>query len=80
MRKNLQIFRIKHSLTQKEMADRIGVSLACYQSVESGRRNGSVVFIQKLKKAFNLTGDKTLELMEVTENEPNREENNCPTD
>lgn len=80
MRKNLQLFRIRHNLTQEQMADKIGVSRACYQSVESGTRNGSTEFMRKLKKAFNLTGDETFELMEVTENEPNRKENSCPTD
>ena len=59
------------------MAEKIGVSLACYQSIESGRRNGSIPFMLKLQEAFNLTGNEAMELMKV---EPNREENNCPTD
>ena len=79
MRKKLQLFRIERNFTQKQMADKMGVSLACYQSVESGTRNGSTTFLEKLKNTFELTGDKTFELMEVTENEPNREENNCST-
>lgn len=69
MRLKLKGFRIRqNNLSQKGMADKIGCSLACYQSIESGRRNGSVLFMQKLQKAFNLTGNEVMELMEV---EPN---------
>lgn len=35
-RKNLKIFRVKHDLTQEEMATMLGVSVAHYGSVERG--------------------------------------------
>ena len=78
MRLKLKQFRIsQNNLSQKGMSDKIGCSLACYQSIESGRRNGSIPFVQKHQKAFNLSGEEVIEMME---NEPNRKKNNCPTD
>lgn len=77
MRLKLKQFRIsQNNLTQKDMADKIGCSRRCYQSIESGQRNGSVSFMQKLQKAFNLTGNEVMELMIV---EQSSEKNNCPT-
>ena len=35
-RKNLKIFRVKHDLTQEELANQLGISVAHYGSVERG--------------------------------------------
>ena len=67
MRMKLKLFRISENLTQKEMADRIGCSCNSYQSVESGRRNGSIPFMQNLQAAFNLEGNFVMELMKNEE-------------
>lgn len=70
MRLKLKAFRAMQNLNQAEMAKKIGCSYTTYNSIETGKRNGSIPFMQKLQKAFDLTGNEVMELMEVT-NEPN---------
>ena len=55
MRKNLKIFRVKHSLTQAEMAARLDYTGSLYSMVESGKRIGTQYFWLNLKTAFNLS-------------------------
>lgn len=78
MRLKLKMFRVGQNLTQAEMAEKIGCSLTSYQAIESCRRNGSVPFMQKLQKAFGLTGNEVMDLMEETD-EASRKESNSPT-
>lgn len=54
MRMNLKIFRVKHKLSQEEIAERIGFSRAAYAAVEAGRRDGRQSFWIALQKAFNI--------------------------
>lgn len=67
MRKKLYMFRHSMQLSQAEMAQRIGCSRATYSSIESGSRNGTMTFWNKLQKAFNLTDAKKGELQAVEE-------------
>lgn len=46
-------FRILNNLTQKEMADKIGVTLTLYSKIELGLRNPSYNFLVKFKKKFS---------------------------
>lgn len=48
-------FRNINNLTQKEMADKIGITLSLYSKVELGLRNPSYEFLVKLKKTFRDT-------------------------
>lgn len=45
-------FRNIKKLKQKEMADKIGISLSFYSKVELGEKNPSYNFISKFKTAF----------------------------
>ncbi|WP_250673514.1 helix-turn-helix transcriptional regulator [Paraclostridium ghonii] len=45
-------FRNLNNLTQKQMADKIGVTLSMYSKVELGLRNPSYDFLVKFKKVF----------------------------
>lgn len=45
-------FRVGIELTQKQMSEKIGVSLTFYSKVETGLRNPSYGFLIKLKEAF----------------------------
>lgn len=45
-------FRVEAELTQKQMSEKIGVSLTFYSKIETGLRNPSYSFLIKLKKAF----------------------------
>lgn len=55
MRTELKILRIKHHLTQVQLAEKVGVSYATYNLIEQGKRKGSTEFWHKLQKQFNLT-------------------------
>ena len=55
MRTNLKILRVKHQLTQKEIADKVGVSYATYNLIEQGKRKGSTEFWKRIQERFNLT-------------------------
>ncbi|MBE1557009.1 helix-turn-helix transcriptional regulator [Sporosarcina limicola] len=48
----LKELRAGNGLTQKEMADKIGVSLSMYEKVERGTIQASRNFIGKIKRAF----------------------------
>lgn len=53
-RRNLKVLRVKHGLSQKEMAERIGISRSMYGEVEKGARNCSPAFMRKLQAAFSI--------------------------
>lgn len=55
MRTELKILRIKHRLTQAELAEKVGVSYATYNLIEQGKRKGSTEFWAKLQQIFNIT-------------------------
>lgn len=53
-RRNLKVFRIKHGLTQQEIAERIGTCRSIYSEVERGSRKCSIAFLDKLQAAFDI--------------------------
>lgn len=56
MRLALKTFRVSKNLTQKQMAEKTGVSISTYSLIESGTRRGSQEFWQRLQKEFDLDG------------------------
>lgn len=54
MRTDLKVLRIKHHLTQAQLAEKLGVSYATYNLIEQGKRKGSVEFWSKIQNTFNL--------------------------
>lgn len=55
--KELIKLRVDHDLTQTDIADKCGVSVATYNLIENGTRRGSKKFWQTLQKLFNLDGE-----------------------
>lgn len=53
MRKNLKAARNAASLTQQQIADKLGISLVYYQKIESGSRTGDFYIWDTLE---DLTG------------------------
>lgn len=45
-------FRVKNKLTQKQMSEKLKVSLTFYSKIETGIRNPSFNFIKKFKETF----------------------------
>lgn len=65
---DLKIFRIRHGLTQDDMAERIGCARDAYCAIEAGKRDPSVSFFVKLQKAFDIPNAEMWELV-LRENE-----------
>lgn len=64
MRTELKVLRAKHNVTQKEMANRTGVSVATYSLIENGIRRGSHKFWLKLQNEFNLADGEVWKLQQ----------------
>lgn len=60
--KELIILRIKHGLTQIEMAKICGVSVGTYNMIENGKRRGSKAVWQQIQEYFNLDGEQMWKL------------------
>ena len=52
--------RIKAGLTQKEIADRIGVAPSTYSCYESGKREPDIDKIKKIASVLGVTGNELL--------------------
>ncbi len=51
--------RIRHNLTQEQIAERLEVTRGAYSQIELGTRDGRFDFWQRLQKEFNLTDSET---------------------
>lgn len=49
----LQKLRLKRNLTQKQLAEKTGLSLSSIRKLEQGLMNPSLATIEKLSKALN---------------------------
>lgn len=45
-------FRVKNKLTQKQMSEKLSITLTFYSKIETGIRNPSFNFMKKFKKVF----------------------------
>lgn len=71
MRENLKRARKEKGLTQQEVADRLGIDIRYYKSLESGERLGSIQLWDKLEDLFRVHQRK---LREISENHPSQED------
>lgn len=51
-RLNLVLFRMKHNMKQREMAERLGLSKGHYSNIELGFYDPSYKVMQKFRKEF----------------------------
>lgn len=63
-RKNLKIFRIEQDMTQSDIALEIGCSRDAYSAIESGSRDPSYDFMEKLQTAFDVPSERMWALLE----------------
>ena len=54
MRTKLKVLRIKHGWSQKDFAERLGLTAAAYSFIETGKRFGSSKTWKKIKEIYNL--------------------------
>ena len=64
MRKNLKEARQKAGMTQKEVAEKLGIHERYYKSLESGERRGSIEYWDALEDLFDISQKKLRELSE----------------
>ena len=64
---NLKEVRKEKGMSQKEVADKIGVSRVTLSNIENGKRKLDAVTLYKLSKLYNID---PYELMDVEEPEP----------
>lgn len=55
MKNKLKIYRIQNSLTQEDLADKIGVSRQTIIAIETGRYLPSITLAFKLAKLFKVS-------------------------
>lgn len=67
---NLKIAREKKNMTQKEVADSIGVAKSTYSLYESGNREPNVQTIKKIANTLNVSADDLLGLNDFLRKEP----------
>lgn len=65
MRIDLKVLRVKHKLTQAEIAAKIGVSRQVYANIEKGRNDGSTDFWSNLQRAFDIPDEEMYSLMKL---------------
>ena len=62
MLQDLKIIRIKKSLTQKDIADKLGIAPNSYTKIENGNNPFSVNELKELKKVFNISDSEFMEI------------------
>ena len=60
--KELIKLRVDHDITQTEMAEKCGISVATYNLIENGKRRGSKKFWATVQKLFHLDGEQMWKL------------------
>lgn len=72
MRKNLKDARQKAGMTQKQVAEYLGINLRYYKALESGEKLGGIEFWDKLEELFKIHQKK---LREISKNHLDQEDN-----
>lgn len=63
MRSELRVMRIRKKLTQKEFAEKVGMSFQNYSKIELGRVDGTFKFWNKLQEVFEIPDEEMYKLM-----------------
>ncbi len=62
-RKDLQMFRYAHDLTQDQIAEICGISRASYSLIEEGHRDGRMTFWNAFQTAFDVPDNEMYKYM-----------------
>lgn len=58
-------YRKKQGLTQKQLAEKLGVTQACIGMWESGNRKPDIITLKKLARILGCTADELLEPIKI---------------
>ena len=58
----LKLLRLKRKLKQREVAEYLNTTTACYSHYEQGRREPSIETIRQICKFYNISADYLLEI------------------
>jgi transcriptional regulator with XRE-family HTH domain len=50
----LRLMRVYHNLTQKQLAESLGISKSHLSEIESGKKNPTLEMLEKYSKTFNM--------------------------
>lgn len=64
LRNRLRVLRAEKEISQKELADEIGVSRQTVNSIEKGKFNPSVITALKMAKYFSVDVEAVFQIME----------------
>lgn len=65
----LKYYREKHQLTQKELAEKLGVTQGMYSLIEMQQQEGSIEFWRKFQKYFNIPNKSMWAIINYSEKE-----------
>lgn len=65
MSKNLKLKlkRIEQGMTQKDIAEKLQISIPAYSLIESGKRKGSLEFWENVQKVLNIDNNEMWEVI-----------------
>jgi len=64
LKNEIRVFRAKHNISQRELAEEIGVTRKTINTIETGRFVPSTILAMKLAKFFQVTVEEIFELEE----------------
>lgn len=65
MRQNLKNARQKAGMTQKQMADKLHITIRHYKAIESGERLGSIELWDMMEDLFSINQRKLREISKI---------------
>ena len=63
----IRIFRLKQQMTQRDLAEALGVSPAAVTQYETGARKPDIVKLKKIAEVLHCTTDELLESIDTQE-------------
>jgi len=60
---SLKILRVRHGLSQEEMAKKLTMSRQAYAKIENGQGDGNITFWSKVQRTFNISSTEMWDLI-----------------
>lgn len=60
---SLKILRVRHGLSQEEMAKKLTMSRQAYAKIENGQGDGNITFWSKVQRIFKISSEEMWDLI-----------------